>query len=178
MTRRRLSFAILTAWVIAFCTGISLSIFDQTYNRDFGVLKNILLALDSTFIILCMITYCLIFIKILERRKLVNNPQNINAENRQQFVAGNSRFFKITALIILSFFVFILIPDILFHYYSTKDRTVIESLNISLSLGFVADPIVYIFFQDNLRLLLKTKLCTCKKEVTPESDNNQQDTAL
>ncbi len=177
VTKRRLSFAILATWFLSLLIATVPFIFYHEIQSRVAEMY-LAFALDVTYIILCSVTYGLIFIKLLERKRLVNNQQDMNIENRRQNVAENGKFFKITALIILSFLLFLLIPNIVFHLYHINNKTVMESMNIAWSLGFVADPIIYIFLQDNLRLLLKTKLCTCKKEVTPESDNNQQDTAL
>ena len=169
VTEQRLTLAIVTSWFIALLLQTCFSILSETFHLDSVLLKYIWIALDAVFIILCAITYGLIFIKVLKKKRL---------ENNQQDGRGNSRLFKITALIILSFLLLMLVPDIVLYFHSMTNKTAIECLNIVWSLGFVADPIIYIFLQDHLRLLLKTKLCTCKKEVTQESDNNQQNTAL
>ena len=176
VTNRRLIFTIVVSWFLALLIAISLPIFWETFHLDYRLLNLTWVFFDTAFIILFFITYSLIFIKILQRRRLVNNQQDVNAANRRQNERGKSRFFKITALIILSFVLFILVPNIVSQF--TRDETVIASLRIAWSLGMTSDPLIYIFLQDNLRLLLKTKLCTCKKEVRQELDNTVQDTAL
>ncbi len=174
VTNRRLTFAIVASWVLALLIGLCLFII----NEGNHLYIYIWIAFDAAYILLCAITYGLIFIKILKRRKFVNNQQDVNGPARQQNVTSNNRFFKIIALIILSFLIFILVPDIFFHFYHTNNETVMKCLDVVWTLGFVADPITYIFLQDHLRLLLKKKLCKCKQETVPESTCTQQDTAL
>ncbi len=178
VTRRRLTLAISTTWFLALLVGICFVILDMHFHIGVGLMHKIFLSLDVTFIVLCVITYGSTLIKMLRRRRLLNIQLDINVENRRRFVTENSRFFKITALIILSFLLFSLIPDVVLNFYFTNNQIFMQCIMTAWSISFVADPCIYIFLQAHLRLLLKSKLSICKRETAPKSTNGHQDTAL
>ncbi len=154
VTQKRLTRFILATWTLAVIIGTSFFL----STRWFEVFdKHLWIAYDVFFVILCSITYGLIFFKIRSRRWFNNDK----------------KFFKITSLIILSFIIFILIPDIMFLLYSYRNKIVLEIVSTMWLIGMMVDPVIYIFLQPDLRSLLKSKCCRTKIE-----EASVQDTAL
>ncbi len=172
VTRRRLLWAILAEWFVTLLLSISFFFSDSWFNFFW---TQMWVPLDVTCVCLCMVAYGLIFNRILARKRMGNSQQAINVTRRQRFLANrNRKFIKIVAFIILSFIFLILIPDIIFQLYPAGNQVVFESVNIIWPIGLVVDPVIYVFLQDDLRLLLKRKLF----KVRVEENAAHQETAF
>ncbi len=155
VTKKRLKRVIIASWSLILILEISFFLSTEWFKL-FD--KHMWVTYDIIFAILCFTTYGLIFLKIRSRRWFNNDK----------------KFFKITSLIVLSFIIFILVPNILFHLYAYKYKALLEFLVIMWLTGMMVDPIIYIFLQPDLRSLLKDKFC--RRNI--EEPSLQQETAL
>ncbi len=163
VTKKRLKWTILASWLLAIALGASLFLDDKWFNSFWGY---VWISLDVVFIVLCITTYGYIFTKILQRRRLGNDNQGANNGVRERFAMNRERkFVKIVACILISFLLLFLIPDIIMHLYDSKE--LIYFLHVVWPIGIVIDPIIYIFLQDDLRLLLKRKIFHMNNEQSP-----------
>ncbi len=173
ITKKRIRLAVLATWFLALVFAIPLVLVDACYVFFISYMP---LTLDIIFIILCLATYGLILTKLIQRRRLSHNQQDVNSGRRLRILrTSNRKFLKVVAFIILSFLFFILLPDIIFHIYPANSQEVFESLKVVWAIALVVDPIIYIFLQDELRLLLIKKL---RKVARRNEEPNHQDTAL
>ncbi len=155
VTKKRLTRLILVIWTLVLILGISFFLSTKWF-KFFE--KYMWIVYDMFFSILCSTTYGLIFFKLRFRRWFNNDK----------------KFFKITSFINLSFFILILIPDILYVLYAFENVVIFEVISIFWLTGMMVDPIIYIFMQPDLRSLLKSKCCRTEVEEAPR----QQETAL
>ncbi len=163
ITKKRLKLAIGTALILEMIIGVSSVLWPMFLTLYMWIV------LDVTFIVLCVLTYGYIFTKIFLRRRFDNNGQERNEGRRQRLMTNRERkFVKIAGLIIFSFVLLILMPDIILHQYASN------WVEILLPIGIVADPVIYIFLQDDLRSLLKRRVFRRNDGIAPA----QQEIAL
>ena len=163
ITKKRLKLAIGTALILEMIIGVSSVLWPMFLTL------NMWIVLDVTFIVLCVLTYGYIFTKIFLRRRFDNNGQERNEGRRQRLMMNRERkFVKIAGLIIFSFVLLILMPDIILHQYASN------WVGILFPIGIVADPVIYIFVQDDLRSLLKRRVFRRNDGIAPA----QQEIAL
>ncbi len=142
-------------WVFAFFLGMPFSINDTLFALFWAYLWTVG---NIIFILLCVLTYGMAFIKLRARQRLQNNQQDVNTIRRQRLVInGNRKFMKVVSLIICSFLSLKLIPDIIVHIYPQGNQLFWESLIVIWATHILTDPLIYIFLQDDLRLLFKRK---------------------
>ncbi len=155
VTKKRLKFSILVAWLLLVILGTSLFLSNEWFEY---FLKYTWLVLDVTFLTTCAITYGIIFTKILQRRRFGNNnDEETSNERRQRLVINREKkFVKIVALIMISFLMLILIPDLIMHQWDSEKLQAFS--NIAWPMALIMDPVVYIFLQDDLRSLLKRRV--------------------
>ncbi len=181
LTKERLLRCLKAVWAVSIGVGVSV-ILNETWHEWFE--KYVWSILSAVFLLLCFVAYCLIYRTIRARRRLDNNLQQ--AARRQQLAfRRNTKFFKIVALIIASFILFVLIPDIIFYILLEQTEITAECVLILWFIGIALDPVIYVFLQDNLRQMLKRKLCKINVEDTSQQGSSsqqlppsQEDTAL
>ncbi len=172
VTEKRLIQAIMASWILAIILAIPFFL----SRAWFDAFKHyVWIVIDVIFIILCLVTYGLIFLKTLEIRRFHNDQQEMRMCRRKRFIFHrNRKLIKIVALIIVSFVIFTLLPDIIFHFYPIKNQIVFELLSTSWSINLISCPLIYILLQDDLKLLLKSKCC----KLDDEEAIDHQDTAF
>ncbi len=178
VTTRLLTRVVLAICVLAVCFGVSLFLSNDWFDFCW---KYIWILLDVVYFILCCGTYTLIFYKMRSSRRLEKSLPQINAERRQRLAFNRERkFFKIVGMIIISFIVLIMVPDVLFYYFKvTESSLFVKAGNLLYMIwltGFIADPVIFIFLQQDLRSLLKSKLCKFGRSV--QERPNHQETAF
>ncbi len=179
ITKKRLKIAILAAWILAIALGTVMGISHFHEMKWLYSFWNYMwIFIDVVFIFSAVTTYGLIFNKILRRRRFQNNEQD--GRRRQFIMSREKKFIKIAGLIIGSFMVLVLIPDMIYDLapYSQVFKAFIH---ISWPTGVIMDPVIYIFLQDDLRSLLKRRVLqmNCNADHIPnDADHTQQDTAL
>ena len=111
--------------------------------------------LDGIFMFLSLLTYGTIFHRIIKSKRLQtqssNSSQQSNYPNR---ATGNKTFYGVVGLITLTFCVFVITPHLILLLGSTNIGVLMYSV------GFLVDPIIYIFMRRDLRSELK-KLFKC-----------------
>ncbi len=166
ITKKRLKLAIGTAWTLAMMFGTS---FYFVSGWSFLFWKYASIVLDVTFIALCVLTYGYIFVKIFLRRRFDDNGQETNDGRRQRLIINRERkFVKIAGLIVFSFVLLALVPDIILYQYGSN------WVGIFLPVGIITDPVIYIFLQDDLRSLLKRRVLRRSGDKAP----TRQETTL
>ncbi len=173
ITRKLILRFIVGMCIIAITLGISI-VLNHTLFAFFE--KYMWLSLNAAYMIVCCITYGLIFFKIRSRRRFETSLEPANVVSRRQrfAVSRNIKFFKIAALIISSFIILVLIPDMILHFYPVHGEIVFDSLYTVWTIGLILDPVTYIFLQDDLRFLLKNKFCKLRRQ----EEATQQETAF
>ena len=178
VTTRLLTRVVLAICVLAVCFGVSLFLSNAWFDFCW---KYMWISLDVIYFILCCGTYAVIFYKMRSSRRLEKSLPQINAERRQRLAFNRERkFFKIVGMIIISFIVLIMVPDVLFYYFKVTESSFhVKSKNLLYMIwltGFIADPVIFIFLQQDLRSMLKSKLCKFGRRV--QERPNQQETAF
>ncbi len=171
LTKRHLVRAIVTKWLTISLFGISFFLRESWFTF---IWQYIWVILDLIFIVLCLVTYGLILTKLLARRRLQHENRDREARRRQRRIINrNQKFFKIVALIVVSFIFLNLVPDVILFFQDSDDQVVLGILGMIWSLGVVMDPLIYVFLQDDLRLVLKRRILAVWGLFS-----NEQDTAL
>lgn len=96
--------------------------------------------------------------------KIVPHNENIRKFNRKRkHSLIKKRNFFVPSFIILTFILFVLIPDMInmtYFYVSKRGTTFLSNILLCLyALGFIADALIYIFLQKHLRNLFLRKFC-------------------
>ncbi len=179
VTKTRLFRMVLAIWFLALVLEVSLFL-SKSWSGLVG--SYFWVSLDVTYFILFCVTYGLILFRIKSRRRFENNLPETATERRHRFAINRERkFFKIVALIIVSFIILIMIPNIVHRYIDSAPNELLKAfISLVWVCSFIADPIIYIFLQDDLRLLLRSKFCCFNQtiEEVPSHQEFQQETAL
>jgi len=126
----------------------------------FTVFHNCQIVSSPVFVVTALSTYAVIFWKYRKSRNELRLSGSSN-ENGQQ----NPRLrFRIPALIIFTFVIFDSVPLFIWAM-SFKSWYSLEVCQILYPLGYMADALIYIFLQQEVR---KQLVCCCKKQVTAE----------
>ncbi len=176
VTKKRLKLAVSAAWLSMITFGASFSY--ATWFVLFGTYFWIIV--DFIFLIISVVTYAFIFIKILQSRRFGNNNQSRTDSRRQRFVMNREiKFFKIVGWLVSSFILLFFIPDtIMLVTKSGFDPTMAVFTGIAWPMGFIADPIIYVFMQDDLRSLFKKRILKMKSNEQLSRQDTTQDTSL
>ena len=75
----------------------------------------------------------------------------------------NCKFFRIFLLILTTFLIFVVIPNIYFVYrgviFDYMSMTESGIISLMWQVNYILDPLVYIFFDPAIRKALKKKIC-------------------
>ncbi len=174
LTKKLLIRLILAAWILALILAITICFSNKIFMASFR--EYMWIVFDCIGVTLSIFVYGFIYFKS-SARKFENNPQEINANRRRRLMfKRNRKLIKMVALIILSWIFFLLVPSITFMCFHLGSETVYMGFTIVWFMGLVVDPLIYIFLQDDLRLLLKRRVC--KACNLSESEEQDQETAL
>ena len=147
--------------------------------------------LCSTFLILALVTYIVMFFKFVQSRRLTM-PRNPDATQETFFhIFVNSRFF-ISVMLISSCIILAVIPVVIRSFYTMTNLPtyLIIYINISLMLSDTADAVIYIFMDRKVRKILwqKCSMLTCRRShafasipnenVTPSNANSNTQTTV
>ena len=123
--------------------------------------------LEFAFILLAIVTYVVIFKKYDGSERVLSQRRKSVRENRKPdssfTVFRKSRFF-VPFLLILSFIIFMVIPDLIVLFVGVLSGgsaplsdVLISSCWISYAVANIVDALIYIFMQDSVRRLLWKK---------------------
>ena len=117
---------------------------------------------DFAFLVSAFVTYGYI-LKIAILNKFPSN-----AANKTQRKTKKKKFFTMTGLIILSFTLFVIIPDLLylFLYFVGNQRSnlLLRVLLVLWNVNFLLDPIIYIFLQKKVKAKFTKTVCFWRRE--------------
>lgn len=156
-------------------TSISISIFicilimTKIYNFttlkfcEKFLMKNVIPLLISIFIVLASYTYYQIYKKIKKNREKTNKNKNIHeVRNLHKEIGSNRRKpFQVflPGLIMATFILFSIVPyfvwTIRYHVCRDCNEYVNSVITLLYSLGWLADPLIYIFSLRHIRMKIK-----------------------
>ena len=118
--------------------------------------------IDTIFLLLAIATYWTIFCKYaLSRRRISISSNNRNVESSFQIFI-RSPFF-VPVLLILSFIIFTVFPNLIFAYYEFSGEEISYTLDVICYILFatsdLCDAFIYIFVQKQVRNTLLKKIC-------------------
>ena len=155
MTRSKLVWAIFVCWIIGSAGIIPFFIYD--YDLLYTIYyKIVFLTLDGVVLLIALVTYGSILRMFLRRANTFNKGMpSRNTTNNQRF----GRFFYVASLIIVSFILFVAIPDvayvILVIIQEKEDPMIERAIGLVWSIYLVSDPLIYIFLQKQIRMRLR-----------------------
>lgn len=132
--------------------------------------------LEFTFILIAIATYLFIFKQYKDscrkNTRIWRRKTGYNGKVTSIRLFQNSRFF-VPLLLIATFIVFMVIPDLVYLFHGILCNNISESLLaacwISYSISNLADAWIYIFMQKSVLRLLKIKLrnacCCCWRQI-------------
>lgn len=119
------------------------------------------LVLNFSFLSLAAVTYIFMFNAFRTSYVKRNNRTNPTERKAKESVATafmSSRFY-ITVLIILTYIIFTVIPNLIFIFHSGKlSELTVVLFNISYRLSDLSDAIIYVFLQKSVREIFWRKL--------------------
>ena len=156
-------------WIFLCLTATTVLLVDKykTYPWKEICFKYVFTTLDFGFLIFTVSTYCFIFQKYKQSRVLPFQRVNKKIGLHQNFVIIRSVFrkskFKIPVLLVITFIVFVIIPDITYLLVAVINRVSFHAelqaaCWISYAVSNFADAWIYIFLQRDVRQLLLKKL--------------------
>ena len=161
---KKVYLAMVVCWISGTLSSIPFYFLD--YNEIYDIYyKYIILALDGLILVTVMVTYIFILQLIFKRhwkeKKLVKTGK-IPAYNRQN-LNRNYKLLSTFLLILTTFLIFVVIPDIYFVYRGVicDYMSMIEKDIISLlwQVNYIIDALVYIFLDPAVKKVLKGKIC-------------------
>lgn len=153
-TRKIVTRSVAAAWLIG--TAGILPFFFIAYDLLYEVVyKIVFLSLDGLVIVTTLVTYSCILKQLLTSGKKFSNTAN----GESSFFKQYGQFFYISSLIILSFILFVAIPDIVYVSLviikGNEDPYIESGIGVVWSIYLVTDPLIYIFLQKPIRRKLK-----------------------
>ena len=149
---KKIYFAMVVCWILVTLSSIPLFFLD--YNEIYDIYyKYVILVLDGLILVTMLFTYV-----ILELLFKIHCKEKSLAESEKTPVCyqknsnRNCKFVRIFLLILTTFLIFVVIPDIYFVY-----RGVISLMWQVRS--YILDPLVYVFLDPAIRKVLKRKIC-------------------
>lgn len=129
------------------------------FNFDIWFHSYFYTPLNITFVILTIFTYGFLFQKYKRSSEL--KRKWIQGNNRNAFIVFHKSRFYLSVLIVLTFVLLIIIPDLTYLFLSLRDKqskTLLAACVISYSLSNIVDGLLYIFCQPDIRREMKRRL--------------------
>ena len=140
-------------WVVGVGLSITISLFHRytEYNWEEAFFKYFYPTLEFLFVVVAVITYSIIFNRYRQTRCAPTHPHRSPTPTPSVFqVFRNSRFY-ISLLIVSTFFVFMLIPDLIYLFVGVIPNNVTELLSVSCWISYATsnliDAYIYIYMQ-------------------------------
>ena len=156
-------------WVVSIVSGAAFIVLH--YFIEFDYMKVLFMYIYPTLNSIMIVTSTIAYILIYRKYKQSENRSRGELQRR----AKNSKFY-IPTLLIITFFIFIVIPDttvLIYFIILKKDSKILHSVFIiSYTLALKIDATIYIFFQKAVRELLLRKVCTLHKRKEMSSSSS------
>ena len=155
LSPKRVRIVMAFCWVFGFTSFVPFLFteFDYIYEIYYKIL---FLLFDGIFLLVAMLTYGRIYCKLLKRRKRFSGNSNNSSSTPSN---GNTQFQMIVSLILLSFLVLVVLPDIayvlIFVIYEIKHSLAEDIILIVWEMNFIIDPALYIYFQKSVKRQLR-----------------------
>ena len=153
MTRRRMKIGLAVCWILGVICGV---VFVSLNDRQISIV--IYTSADCSFLTVTVATYTSLMCSIRKRRKSLQTNTNTDVLRVKSYGQGIPKFYLVTGLIILSFTMFVAIPNIFSSFIFDLESFGEVVGQIMWSLNNLIDPCVYIFLQKTARILLRRKL--------------------
>ena len=128
--------------------------------------------MNSAMIIIFVVTYGLIYKKFKRSERI----STITLHRR----ATNSKFY-IQTLLIVTFIVFMVLPDAITFVYVTilkrESHLLTAAVSISYTVSVIMDATIYIFLQKPIRKIMVRKVCRSMKHLQSKSNIDSIDAA-
>ena len=156
---KNILFIVFTTLNVAYISYLIIVLIFKCYETPRKVLRAyynyVTPLLDSTFVTTASIVYCYIFARIYKNRKISQRlRKNINGPKQKSKSAKT----RVPFWIVVTFILFLIVPDILYFIYMTyhlRSEFYVFIL-ILYRLGYLADPIIYIY---NLKVIKRYISC-------------------
>lgn len=145
------------------CICLVSTYFSKAYDYKYAMLHFFMLPADFLFIFLTIITYVVIFKTFRRTRVFSVTASTTYATPTCWQVFRNSRFY-VSVLIILSFVLFMIFPDITFMFcaFNKKGDVGLALLRditcVIYQIAYLSDAVIYIFMHQPVRKLLWKKI--------------------
>ena len=156
-------------WIVALliCTSVSLTHHFNGYIWQTTFFMYVYPTFDFGFITLALITYVFIFFKYSKSQRIYSQSSrqpNIKRESTfQTFCKSN---FFVAVLLILTFVIFMLIPNIVYLFYgivgNNESDTLSAICDVLYEISNLADGWIYIFMQKSVKAMVWTKMHNLK----------------
>ena len=146
--------------------GMSLATYFTGYAYDNDLFKYFYPILDILFIIVVTVSYSVIF-HMYKKTRLTPTESNSKRTRKRQRKKSNFQIFRnsrfyVSGLLIVTFLLFVVIPDLIYLFFRIKNGKENETLDdiilILFLVSYLSDAIIYIFMQVPVRRLLWKKL--------------------
>ena len=169
VTHRRTMQLVISLWILGTLTAVlftvlyliyAINYFDITYRYIYPIL-------DTAVVLNALIVYTYIYFKIALHNKRIRHinihRQDISLPHQLNTDQSNKQKFFVPILIVISFVVFIYIPDVI-HFanmHILNEKKWFRRVSTFLySLNMLSDAAIYIFLQRNIRKFILKKLET------------------
>lgn len=159
----------VTTFNVIMCSGtlISYVLLGEEKFKTYGIRKilttYVAITLNLVFIALAISTYSYMFYTHIRSQRYFTDIDDVTSHVTAFSIFRRTKFF-VSILIIISFIVFTVLPDLIFgiHGVRTNNKHISYAfrvyLLISFSLSDTVDSVIYIFLQKSVRDVLFTKL--------------------
>jgi len=159
VTAGNISKLLLACWVVGLTTTIPVFMIEYELIYYEIYYKYLFLSLDSIIMVTFVITYTYILIKKNRQEKRCRSSSTFSQN------ANHQKFFIVCFLIITSFIVFYVIPDIYFVNRQVinglwNNKVEIQAVDALWTINNIMSPLIYIFFQTDIRNSLTKKVRT------------------
>lgn len=177
----RTKYLVLATWLLGLVIiiGISCAWYFARFDWEHVFFMYFYPVVEFTFIIIAVLTYALIFRKYCRSTRKLSNISTCGfplegaggaggggASNKIKFAAFRSSFFFIPSILILTYLIFMVIPDLTYLFVAIINGRHSDLLAllcwICYALSNILDAVIYIFFLDDVRSFLKKRFKHCR----------------
>ena len=161
---KKAQYLLIGIWMLALVIFLAMSVFCSIYPyNSYMVYVFAYLPLDFILISVTIFTYSFLFYKHVKSQKMQERDCTTNSNNTSLISVFRKSKFYISILLITSFIIFFVIPDIIFTFAAIIPNNITKGLimanAIPVLLSDLFDAWIYIFMQQAVRKLFCQKIC-------------------
>ena len=155
-------------WITGMGNGLILLVLDTFPIHQFYD-KYVWVSLDTLAITFFVVVYSSVFIQAFKSRRMRALSAIIRKSSafRRSTTRQHKQFAKIIGLILLSFILFETAPTIAyliaFFIHGTGSDLTAQIIQVMYDFALLSDPLIYIFLQNRIKLILRRKLKCCQQ---------------